>query len=143
MARLPDAEAVLRIAKKWRDDCLLGNGSIFTSKSLWTLENARALEKHYSHNLDYGEGDFFQKLEGQLTNAPHTAIQLAAEIFWASISSSQAGRHQAEQSVTRSWTYSVGPEPRSPMTIGPWATCLTKVSLIPARFTQASLGGGC
>ena len=82
MARLPDAEAVLRVAKKWRDDCLLGNGSIFTSKSLWTLENARALEKHYSHNLDYGEGDFFQKLEGQLANAPHTAIQLAAEILW-------------------------------------------------------------
>ena len=82
MARLPDAEAVLRVAKKWRDDCLLGNGSIFTSKSLWTLENARALERHYSHNLDYGEGDFFQKLEGQLANAPHTAIQLAAEILW-------------------------------------------------------------
>ena len=60
----------------------LAMGSIFTSKSLWTLENARALEKHYSHNLDYGEGDFFQKLEGQLANAPHTAIQLAAEIFW-------------------------------------------------------------
>ncbi len=60
----------------------LAMGSIFTSKSLWTLENARALEKHYLHNLDYGEGDFFQKLEGQLANAPHTAIQLAAEIFW-------------------------------------------------------------
>ena len=82
MARRPDAEAVLRASKKWRDDCLLGNGSIFTSKSLWTLENARALEKYYSHNLDYGEGDFFQKLQGQLAHAPEAAIQLAAEIFW-------------------------------------------------------------
>ncbi len=82
MARLQAAEPVLRAAKTWRDDCLLRRGSIFTSESLWTHENARALEKHYSHNIDYGEGDFFQKLAGQLANAPDSAIQLAAEIFW-------------------------------------------------------------
>ena len=82
MARLALATIVLEAAARWRDDCLLGGGSIFTNQPLWTRENAEALEKHYSQNLDLGEGDFFQKFEGQLADAPVAAIRLAAEILW-------------------------------------------------------------
>ncbi len=82
MARLAAAKPVLEAAAHWRDECLLGGGSIFTSESLWTRENAEALEKHYSQNLDTGEGDFFQKFEGQLANAPAPAVRLAAELLW-------------------------------------------------------------
>ena len=104
MARLQAAEPVLRAAGEWRDDCLLGRGSIFTSEFLWTRENARALEKHYSHDLDSGEGDFFEKLEGQFANAPDTAIRLVAEILWViylivsrSASSGATKRHQIKE----------------------------------------------
>lgn len=82
MARLAAAEPVLEAAARWREDCLLGSGSIFTSESLWTRENAEALQKHYSQNLDEGEGDFFQKFESQLADAPPEAVMLAAEILW-------------------------------------------------------------
>jgi 5-methylcytosine-specific restriction enzyme B len=82
MARFPEAEPILSAAERWRDQCMIEGGSIFTEESLWTAENAQSLTKHYSQNLDEGEGDFFQKFEGQLGTAPASAIKLAAEILW-------------------------------------------------------------
>ena len=82
MARLAAAESILEAAKRWREDCLVGSGSIFTNESLWTRENAEALQRHYSQNLDEGEGDFFQKFESQLAHAPPGAMKLAAEVLW-------------------------------------------------------------
>ena len=73
---------VLRAAARWRDRCLLNEGSVFTEKSLWTSENVGYLVRYYVENLDYGEGTFFEKLENQLAPAPGSAKQLAAEMFW-------------------------------------------------------------
>ena len=77
----PDHPA-LRAAARWRDRCLLNEGSVFTEKSLWTSENVGYLVRYYADNLDWGEGSFFEKLEGQLASAPGSAKQLAAEMFW-------------------------------------------------------------
>lgn len=82
MARSRRAAPILAAAERWRDQCLLGEGSIFTEESLWTSANAKALETHYSNNLYEGEGDFFQKFEGQMAKAPAPAIRLAAEMLW-------------------------------------------------------------
>lgn len=82
MARLALAKPILDAAARWRDDCLLGSGSIFTNESLWTRDNVVGLQKDYSHNLNEGEGDFFQKFEGQLANAPGPVVRLASEILW-------------------------------------------------------------
>ncbi len=82
MAKSERATTILEASERWRDDCLLGEGSIFTSEALWTHPNAESLQKYYSHNLDLGDGDFFQKFEGQLEEAPPAAAKLAAEILW-------------------------------------------------------------
>ncbi len=82
MARLATAEPVLNAAARWREDCLLGAGPILTRESLCTRENAEALQRHYSHNLDEGECYFFQKFESQLSDAPAEAVRLAAEVLW-------------------------------------------------------------
>ena len=37
MARLVAAEPVLKAAERWRDECLLGGGSIFTDELLWIV----------------------------------------------------------------------------------------------------------
>lgn len=82
MARFSRAEPILEAAARWRDECLLEDGSLFSERELWTLENVRELVRHYVENLDYGEGDFFGKLEAQLEPTSPGAKQLAAEMFW-------------------------------------------------------------
>lgn len=82
MARSERATPILDASERWRDECLLGEGSIFTSETLWTHRNAESLQKFYSLNLKLGEGDFFQKFEAQLENAPPATAQLAAEVLW-------------------------------------------------------------
>ena len=82
MPRPSSDHPVLRAAVHWRDRCLLGGGSVFTEKSLWTSENVAHLVKHYAENLDEGEGTFIEKLAKQLAAAPAPAKQLAAEMFW-------------------------------------------------------------
>jgi len=82
MRRLPESEPVLRAATLWRDECLLGDGSVFSDKNLWTSENLSHLDRYFVQNLDEGEGNFWLKLESQLAPAPPEAKQLAAEMFW-------------------------------------------------------------
>ena len=82
MARPAHAAPVLAAAERWREDCLVRGGSIFTDEMLWVHPNVDALVTHYVQNLDDGEGDFFQKFETQLADAPAPAIRLAAEILW-------------------------------------------------------------
>lgn len=82
MASYDEAQPILEAAARWRDECLIGDGSLLSDRRLWTLDNVRHLIRHYVENLDYGEGDFFTKLRGQLEAAPPEAKQLAAEMFW-------------------------------------------------------------
>jgi hypothetical protein len=82
MARLPKAEPILRAAREWRDRCLIEDGSIFTEERVWHGDNVAELDKYFVQNLDYGEGDFWTKLEAQLKPASEGAKKLAAEILW-------------------------------------------------------------
>jgi len=56
MARVEGAEPAYKAAEKWRDQCLLDQGSVLTDKSLWTSENFRHLVRYFVENLDYGKG---------------------------------------------------------------------------------------
>ena len=56
MARLAEAAPILEAAEQWKNDCLLGGGSVFSDKSLWTRPNFEALNRFYVNNLDEGEG---------------------------------------------------------------------------------------
>lgn len=73
---------VLAAAKRWKERCLLDDGSVFTDRRLWTAENFDSLDRFYVKNLQYGKGDFYGKLEMQLGPAPAAAKQLAAEVLW-------------------------------------------------------------
>jgi len=82
VARVDFGIEALKAAERWRDKCLRGDGSVFSSKTLWTSKNVDQLDRYFVRNLDYGEGDFFGKLEAQLQPASAEAKQLAAEMFW-------------------------------------------------------------
>ena len=82
MAHYSPGEPIFKAASEWKEQCLLGGGSLFSDMKLWTEDNIQALDKFYVQNLDEGEGTFFSKLEKQLAPAPPAAKQLAAEMFW-------------------------------------------------------------
>ena len=93
---------------------------MFTEKSLWTSENVGYLVKYFAENLDEGEGTFFEKLEKQLAQAPGTAKQLAAEMFWVMYlfpvpSSMQPGTKR--QQIRQVWEWSGEPLPDAPFAL--------------------------
>lgn len=82
MSRWHRSPEVLQAAARWKEKCLLDEGSVFSERRLWTLENLDHLDRYFVQNLDFGDGDFLQKLEAQLAPAPSAAKQLAAELLW-------------------------------------------------------------
>ena len=82
MSRSKSAEAILAAAEKWKQQCLLDSGSLFTKKRLWTQENFDQLRIHFVENLDKGSGNFYEKLEQQLAPSPPEAKHLWAEMTW-------------------------------------------------------------
>ena len=83
MSRPKSAEAILAAAEKWKQQCLLDGGSLFSEESLWTRENFDQLRIHFVENLDKGSGSFYPKLEQQLAPASPDAKCLWAEMTWA------------------------------------------------------------
>lgn len=77
-----DISQILRAAAHWRDNAMVGEGSVFSSRRVWTVENINALERYFVKNLDEGEGAFLEKLKQQLAPADVGAKQLAAEMMW-------------------------------------------------------------
>lgn len=82
MSRQKDAATILTAAEKWKQQCLLDGGSLFTEESLWTRENFDQLRIHYVENPDEGPGKFYEKLEQQLAPSPSEAKHLWAEMAW-------------------------------------------------------------
>ena len=83
MARFKDAETILDAADHWKQRCLLGQGSILTDRSLWTLANFQELQALYVENLDDESSDsFVVKLGRQLASGSADAKCLWAEMDW-------------------------------------------------------------
>ena len=61
-----DVEAVLDAAAQWRNNCLIEDGSVFTSEHIWVAEGAQELYEYFTLNEDTGDKSFMNKLEGQL-----------------------------------------------------------------------------
>jgi len=118
MARWHNSPVVLEAAGRWRDRCLLSNGSILSDKNLWTLENIAHLERHFVQNLDTGTGTFFEKLEQQLAPSPPGGKQLAAEMLWLLylvVSEHSIKGATKRIQIRRVWGWSGEPLPDSPM----------------------------
>lgn len=77
-----ESEATLEAVEYWKNVALLGEKSIFSNEKIWTLENLESLERDFIGQPDEGEGDFFQKLEQQLSNTEAGVKKLAAELLW-------------------------------------------------------------
>jgi len=60
----------------------MGDGSVFTNASLWTLANVDALLTTFSGNPILGDRTFYDKLREQLTPASADIKKLAAECIW-------------------------------------------------------------
>ncbi|MYA63039.1 MAG: AAA domain-containing protein [Gemmatimonadetes bacterium] len=121
MPKPPPDHPVLRAARRWRDRCLLDEGSVLTEKSLWTADNVGYLVRDYVENLDYGEGGFFQKLEGQLAGTSASAKQLAAEMFWVMYLFCTRGSMQPgtkRRQIRQVWEWSGEPLPDAPFELG-------------------------
>ena len=102
-----DTAPILNAASHWRDVALLGEGSVFADKRLWTVENLEALDRHFVQNLDEGDRGFMEKLQDQLSPTPPGAKQLAAEMMWLMYlcPSSLSVRHKREVTNTV-WSWS-------------------------------------
>jgi 5-methylcytosine-specific restriction protein B len=77
-----DPKSILEAAAHWREVALLGNGSVLTSKLLWTPSSLELLDEHFVRSPDFGDGKFLEKLQHQLAPAEPAAKQLAAEMMW-------------------------------------------------------------
>ncbi len=73
---------ILDAAEKWKQQCLLDGGSLFSEGSLWNRENFDQLRIHFVDNPDEGSGNFYEKLEQQLAPASSDAKCLWAEMTW-------------------------------------------------------------
>lgn len=79
-----DRESVYQAAVKWREECLLQNGSLLNeNEDVWTLENLKALKERFSDNPSLVEkANFDQKFEAQLKGSSPSVYQLAIEIIY-------------------------------------------------------------
>ena len=82
MGGLNKAVAILDAAKKWKQQCLLDGGSLFSEERLWSSENFQGLQTYFVERPDEGSGSFEEKLRRQLEPAPPQAIRLWAEMTW-------------------------------------------------------------
>ncbi|WP_254430385.1 AAA family ATPase [Ruegeria arenilitoris] len=77
------AAPVYEAASVWVQNCLEADGSLFlANKSLWTKELFDELDLYFVQNLDEGEGNFYEKLEAQLSRCSSQGKQLMAEVTW-------------------------------------------------------------
>lgn len=102
-----DVEPILAAAQHWKDIALLGDGSVFTIRPLWTDVNLEAFQQFFVDNLDEGEGNFLEKLEGQLGPTDQEVKQLAAEMMWLMLlSPSNISPDSKRSTITTIWEWS-------------------------------------
>lgn len=77
-----NVDATLSAADKWYNTSLIKGRSIFGFGDIWNIESLEGLMTYFVENLDYGEGNFLQKLEKQLEPATQNTKLLCAEIMW-------------------------------------------------------------
>lgn len=79
---LPSAEGMYAAAARWRDECLIGNNSLFSGKSIDGRTAAAELVAAFIDQPDLGDGNFLKKLQSQLADVSGDAVQVAAELLY-------------------------------------------------------------
>jgi 5-methylcytosine-specific restriction protein B len=79
----PNAAEVFKVADQFKQRCLLDQNSLFLDgQSLWTEPHFQALIDNYVKQPDVGDGNFYEKLEGQLATCQPLDVALMTEVFW-------------------------------------------------------------
>ena len=77
------AEQVYAAAQKWVNCALRSDDSLFTpSKPIWTQKLLAELHTRVLNHPDVGDGNFWEKLQQQLTDSPPEAYQLMGEVLY-------------------------------------------------------------
>ena len=102
-----DLAPVLAAAEYWITTCLIEDGSIFSTKALWTASLIDEVHRAFVEHPDYGDDDFMTKLKGQMATASASAQQLMAELLWALLlfPSNMKARTKAQQ-INALWAMS-------------------------------------
>lgn len=79
---MPSAEAMYAAAARWREECLIGNNSLFSGKSFDGGSAAAELVSAFIDQPDLGDGKFLKKLQSQLADVSADAVQVAAELLY-------------------------------------------------------------
>lgn len=108
-----DAEPIYESAKTWGQHCLVEDGSILSrGMKLWTPEILDELDTRFVQNLDEGEGDFFGKLEAQLSGGTPECYRLMAEVLWIlMLFQSNIGASKKRLNISQVWEWSEVPIP--------------------------------
>jgi dynein-related subfamily AAA family protein len=102
-----DQAPVLEAAQRWKDKCLLSDGSVFSNYPLWTEPNLAALEEHFINNPITGDEPFLDKFRRQLESTPGPVKQLAGEILWLLLLfPSNIGGPRKRHNVMEVWSWS-------------------------------------
>lgn len=98
---------ILQVAGEFKERCLIGGGSMLSTEDVWQVGYIQELVTYFVDNLDEGEGDFFEKLETQLSGASVQAKQLASEMLWLMLlPPSNIGAESKRASIQRVFSWS-------------------------------------
>ncbi|GAA1347114.1 McrB family protein [Arthrobacter roseus] len=78
----PSAQPMYEAAARWRDECLVGDRSLFGGVEMNGVASARQLSDGFMDQVDTGSGSFITKLRSQLSDVGPEAVQMAAELLF-------------------------------------------------------------
>ena len=114
----PKAPNVLEAAQRWREECLLGDGGMFSGGSLWTSANLEEVRAAFLGNPLLGSDKFIDKLEQQVRGCAPAAKKLAAETLWLLllfVSENQMGARSKRDRISRIWSLAGEVVPECPV----------------------------
>lgn len=77
-----DLADMLEAALRWRDTCLIEDGSLFSGQPLWSGATLHELNRAFIQNPLDGGGSYLDKLKQQLDGVSPAAARLMAELHW-------------------------------------------------------------
>jgi 5-methylcytosine-specific restriction protein B len=102
-----DPRPIFAAAERWCAQALQTDGSVFSEKALWRMQNLEALEQHYVNNPDDTERTFLEKLKAQLGPTSPETKQLVAEMLWLMLlCPSNITAEKKREDVTLVWNWS-------------------------------------
>lgn len=78
-----DISPTLNAARRWIDNSLIADKSVFTSQELWTPKLVREVRGAFVDHPDNGRDRFIVKLRRQMTACSTAGQQLMSEMLWA------------------------------------------------------------